>query len=414
MQFSQALKGYCHKKVLLFFILGLSCGVPLNLIGNTLALWTTEKGIDLKIIGLFSMMMLPYSFKFLWAPFIDRVRLPFSRKIGHKKIWGLLFQAGLMLSILCLSFFKPDAQITTLFFFALLAAFFAASQDIVVDALRIDTLEGDALKEGSSLYQFGYRTGMLLSGAGLIALSNVIEWGQCYRLAALLIAMGVIALLLVEEPSFKSSRSLTLKELILSPLTDFMHRHQLWLQLIIFIVLYKICNAVLGRMAYPFYTQIGFSKNEIALISGAIGPWITIAGVFLGGLFMLRFGYFKSLFYLGFFEILTSVAYAVLAHLGNNVYAFFGVILFDNIIGGMGGAVFVGFLSSLCARAYSATQYALLTSVTMIAVSFIASISGYLASSLGWIAFFLLTGVLMLPALFLLHYMMKVSDEKSA
>ncbi len=406
-----ALKGYLKKDVLLFFVLGLACGVPLNLLGNTLAIWTNENNVNLKTIGLFALVMVPYSFKFLWAPFIDRIRLPFLSKIGAKKAWGIVFQIGLFFCIFNISFINPENQIGLLFWSCFIAAFFAASQDIVVDALRIDTLSGDNLKEGSATYQFGYRIGMLITGAGLIALSAYISWQVCYQIGAFLIVLGALAILALKEPSPKQLTKINLYTLIIAPFADFIRRNQKWFYLLLFIILYKICNAVLGKMAYPFYQKIGFSKNEIALISGTIGPWITMSGVFLGGLLMVRCGYFKSMMYLGLVEILTSLAYAFLAFVGPNVYAFFAVIVFDNIVGGMGGAVFVAFLSSLCSRNYSATQYALLTSFMMVATSFIASSSGYLASAMGWVSFFAMTGALMIPALVLLAWMMK--DEKS-
>ena len=286
-------------------------------------------------------------------------------------------------------------------------AFFAASQDIVVDALRINTLSDNDLKEGSSLYQLGYRIGMLITGAAIIALSSHISWSFCYQISALFIIMGILALLLLDEPQIKEIKKINLQHLLFAPFTDFIQRHKIWFKLLLFIVLYKICNALLGRMAAPFYINIGFSKEQIALISGTFGPFITMAGVFLGGILMVKLGYFKSMMYLGFIEILTSLAFATLAIIGPNILAFTSVIIFDNIVGGMGGAVFVAFLSSLCSKHHSATQYALLTSLTMVVLSSLTAVTGYMVDFLGWPKFFILTGITMLPALFLLKSMMK-------
>lgn len=406
-QFNQLMKGYLQKKVFIFFMLGLSCGVPLNLLAGTLSLWATEVGVNLTQIGLFALVLVPYSFKFLWAPFVDKVRIPVLSRIGRKKAWGVIFQIGLFFCLCQVAFLNPATQITQLFFWCFLAAFFAASQDIVVDALRIDTLEGDSLKEGSAIYQFGYRIGMLATGAGVIALSTIVPWSVCYTVSAFLIAWGLYALLMVKEPAPKVAAVPSFDDLAVRPFVDFMTRHSGWLAILGFIVLYKICNAILGRMALPFYADIGFTKEQIAVISSTIGPWITMAGVFFGGLLMVRIGFLKSLFYLGFVEILTSLSFAVLAMIGNSVPLFFAVIVFDNIVGGMGGAVFVGYLSSLCSRAYSGTQYALLTSLMMIATSTIASSSGWLAQQLGWVWFFVATGIMMIPALILLGVMRK-------
>lgn len=406
-----ALTGYFKKDVLLFLGLGLSCGAPLNLLAKTLSIWTTERGIDLKTIGLFSLILLPYSLRFLWAPLVDRFDLPLLARLGRKKAWGVVFQLGLMTALFCIALLDPAHQIKALFFCCLTAAFFAASQDIVVDALRIDTLTGDRLKEGSALYQFGYRMGLLLTGAGVIALSTYVPWGVCYFLSTALVVVGFFCLLGIQEPT-APAQSVTFRNGVLAPFADFMKR-QHWALLVLFIILYKVCNAVLGRMADPFYLSNGFSKNEIALVSGAIGPWITMAGVIAGGFLMLRLNYNKSLLLLGLFEIFTSFAFALLAWAGPSLSLFLAVIVFDNIIGGMGGAVFVAFLSALCSKAYSATQYALLSSLTMFSVSVVASQSGVLAQALGWEAFFILTGFLMLPALGLLLYLMKeTTDER--
>ena len=404
--FKKILRGYFKKEVFLFFALGLSCGAPLNLLAKTLSIWTTEQGVDLKTIGLFSLVLLPYSFKFIWAPFVDRINLPFLSRLGRKKAWGFIFQIGLILALLKIATLNPQTEIIELFLYCFIASFFAASQDIVVDALRIDTLDDKSLKEGSALYQFGYRMGLLITGAGVIALSTYLPWHICYGLSTFLIGIGFISLILLHEPVSAKQEKINFYNLILLPFLDFIKRNQ-WFLLIIFIILYKICNAVLGKMADPFYLSNGFSKNQIALVSGAFGPWITMLGVVAGGFLMIKFNYLKSLMYLGIFEIFTSLAFALLSLTGPNMPLFFAVITFDNIIGGMGGAVFVAFLSSLCSRKYSATQYALLTSLTMVSVSLIASCSGYLAQSMGWCLFFIMTGVLMIPDLCLLGYLMK-------
>ena len=400
-----ALRGYFKKDVLLFLGLGLSCGAPLNLLAKTLSIWTRELGIDLKTIGLFSLVLLPYSLRFLWAPLVDRLNLPILSRLGRKKAWGVLFQVGLMISFIQISFLNPVSSLQALFVWCFIAAFFAASQDIVVDALRIDTLTDERLKEGSALYQFGYRMGLLITGAGVIALSTYLPWGVCYFLSTGLVLLGLLCLFFIKEPH-SVSQPMSFRTGVLAPFLDFMKHHH-WLLLIVFIILYKVCNAVLGRMADPFYLSNGFSKNEIALVSGAIGPWITMIGVIAGGFLMLRLDYYKSLLLLGCFEIFTSFAFALLAFVGPSLGLFFAVIVFDNIIGGMGGAVFVAFLSSLCSKNYSATQYALLSSLTMFSVSVLASQSGVLAESLGWEAFFIMTGFLMLPALGLLFFLMK-------
>ena len=405
-----ALKGYTKQKIWLFLFLGFSCGLPYNLLGYSLSLWLKDVGFALSVIGFFSLVFVPYSLKFLWAPFVDHVRIPYlSDHYGQKKAWGFLFQIGLVISIFALALFPPqESSWMITFILALCVAFFASSQDIVVDALRIDTLKTEELGEGAGAYQFGYRMGLLLSGAGVVALSALIPWQVAYMIVGCFVMTGFISLFFIREnqASAPLKQQKWLVDFIQKPLVDFM-RHHGWYLILIFIILYKLNNAVLGRMALPFYDDIGFSKEQIALVSGAFGPWITMAGIPIGGLLVMRFGILKSLFGLGFVEIITSLAFMFLALLGPSVPAFFGVIVFDNIVGGMGGAVFVAYLSSLCSKNYSATQYALLTSLMAVASSIVAANSGVWAEQMGWPLFFFFTGLLMVPALCLLACLMR-------
>ena len=414
----QAFYGYFKRDVFVFFFLGLSCAIPLALLGNTLTTWATDALSDLpkeeilKRIGLFALMMMPYSVKFLWSPFIERFDCPFLRKIGRKKAWGLIAQIGLFVSIMIVSFINIKDQTIFLFYTCLFMAFFGASQDIVVDSLRIDTLDGDKLKQGSAIYQFGARIGLFVAGPVLIILSKHFSWLVCYQIGALLVLPGILALLLIQERESQIKPSL--KTMLFDPFTDFIYRHKHWFALLVFVILYKVCNTVLGKMAYPLYYDLKFTKEEVSIISGTLGPWITMFGVFLGGLLMVRTSYYRLMLGLGFVEILTSVTFAGLALCGHNLPLFFLAIVFDNIVGGMGSAVFVAFLSSLCSKNYSATQYALLTSFMAISSSFIASSSGYLASFLGWGPFCIFTGILMLPALALLIWIMKNDTKEKA
>lgn len=428
-----AFKAYTRPQILVFLFLGFSCGLPFNLLGYSLSLWLKDTGMALSVVGLFSLVFLPYSLKFLWAPFVDRLPIPYlSRRLGQKKAWGLIFQIGLVGSVFGLATFAPDQNAWMLswnyeqdgkiltavipaqtYILALLTAFFACSQDIVVDALRIDTLKKEELGEGAGTYQFGYRMGLLLSGAGVVALSAYIPWSMAYFIVGCLIVVGVGAILCVKEELAKPrEQEAFLKDLVIKPFADFTNHQKFWMITLVFIILYKICNSVLGRMALPFYSDIGFSKEQIALVSGMFGPWVTMAGIPIGGILVMRLGILRSLFYLGFVEIITSVAFALLAILGAHMPTFFAVIMFDNIVGGMGGAVFVAYLSSLCSKAYSATQYALLTSLMAVASSVVASYSGFWAEDMGWPVFFLFTGVLMVPALIILRFMMHQQQKE--
>ena len=425
----QAFLNYLNPKVFIFLFLGFSCGLPYNLLGYSLSLWMRDIGISLAVIGFFSLVFLPYSLKFLWAPIVDKVRIPVLSKIGQKKAWALVFQAGLIFCIFGLAFYTSNTNSWTLsytingevsqipmqmFLFAIGTAFFAASQDIVVDSLRIDTLSKEELGEAAGTYQLGYRLALFVSGAGVVMTSALISWKLAYIIVGIFCFSGMISILFVKEPPQEPVQKQQLfKQMVIEPFTDFMQKND-WLLILIFIVLYKLCNAVLGRMAVPFYNDVGFTKNQIGLISGTFGPWITILGVFIGGILVARFNIFKCLLGLGFVEILTSGAFAYLAYLGNNQGVFIATIIFDNIVGGMGGSVFVAFLSGLCSKKYSATQYALLTSLMAVSTSLVAANSGLWAEQMGYVDFFLFTGVLMVPALILLSIIMKGQNKNAS
>ncbi len=423
MKWSTAFKGYLNPAVAVFLFLGFSCGLPHSLIGYSLSLWLKDAGLSLAVIGFFALVMLPYNFKFLWAPFLDRFSAPFlPHAFGHRKGWLLLFQLGLIACTAGLAFSSPDSNGPTFsliqdgqkvfiplltYLFAFGVAFFAASQDIMVDALRIGTLQKEELGEGAGAYQFGYRMGMLLSGAGVVAASAFVSWQVAYACVAVLLLVGVISVFFVKEPAEKKvSQKGFLKSTVIAPFVDFMKQNQ-WALILIFIVLYKLCNAVLGRMALPFYSEMGFSKAEIALVSGTIGPWITILGVAIGGALVMKYAILKLLLIFGCIEILTSVVFGLFTFFEHSMLFFLLVILFDNIVGGMGGAVFVAFLSGLCSKRYAATQYALLTSLMMLSVSVISVYSGVWAEQMGWFRFFLFTGTLMVPALVLLGWLIR-------
>lgn len=424
-----ALKGYLKPQVLVFLFLGFSCGIPYNLLAATFSLWLTDSGLTLAVIGLSSLVLIPYSFRFLWAPLVDNVRLPFlSDKFGLKKSWGIVFQIGLLISVIGLAFSNPssdffvyrfESQIKgqdvinvlplATFFWAFLAAFFAASQDIVVDALRVDTLNPEEYGQGAGLYQYGYRMGMLLSGAGVIALASYVPWCVAYLCAGCGVFVGLVALLAVKTIK-ETHRKTSFRQMVVEPIKDFAVRHQ-WVMVLSFVVLYKMCNSVLGKMATVFYRYLDFSNNEIALISGTIGPVVTMLGVAVGGVVVMRYSVLKCLFWLGCVECLTSLAFALFFFAGHSIAFYCLVIVFDNIVGGMGGTVFVAYLTSLCSRKFSATQYALLSSLIMLPMSVAASYSGFLAEMLGWYEFFIMTGFLMVPALFLLLVMMRQNEK---
>lgn len=409
MTFISNFKDFTKKHILIFLFLGFSASIPFGLLGSTFTIWLTEKGVSIQTTGALSLILLPYALKIFWAPCIDHISLPFTSFFkGRKKTWGLYAQSILIFSLctLALSNSQNKAELTFVTcFFAFLTSFASATQDIVIDALRIDVLKKNELGEGTSAYQLGYRIGLLLSTAGAIAFSNFISWKYIYMGLALCTVVGMCSLYLLKENSvYVFEKKPFFEKVLITPFRDFVVHHKHFFLILLFILFYKLSNIILGRVAHIFYLQ-NFSKETIATISGIYGFFITILGLPLGGIFIKRFGILPSLFWLGFLEIGTSIAFSVLSLIGSNIPLFVLIITFDNLVGGMGTAVFITYLSSLCSKSFSATQYALLSSFMAIATSVFSSTSGYMAAALGWPLFFIATGLFMLPALTLLKYM---------
>ncbi len=403
-----AIGTYLKPSVRVMLLLGFSCGLPLSLVFGSLSYWLKTSGVALAAIGYFSLVRTPYSLKFLWAPLVDRIPIPLlSDKVGQRRSWALVFQICLITSIVILSFLNPAEQLGWVALLACGVAFFSASQDIVVDALRIDSLSDDEQGPGAGAYQLGYRIGMLVSGAGGLWLASMLSWNTAYLVTGCLIAVGFISVLMMKEvvdDTVQPLQGAWLEEMLINPFKDFM-KHKGWLLIILFVVLYKINNAVLGVMAGPFYLDMGFTEKQIAAVSNIWGSVATIAGTLIGGIVVVRFGVVRCLWALGLIEILTSVGYAGQAVIGADLTYLIGLITFDNVVGGMGNTVFVAYLSLLCSKKYTTTQYALLSSLAMFARDVVASNGGVLAETLGWVHFFILTGGLMLPGLFVLWYM---------
>ncbi len=452
MKLNKAFRVYCTPRLLSVFFLGISCGLPISLLAGSLSYWLLECGLALSTIGAFNLLRTPMSLKFLWAPLVDRIRIPYlSRKLGKRRAWGLLFQAGMMASIFGLSVLSPEKDAVLLRVLGVITAFFIASQDIVVDALRIETVPKEYQGQGAASYQMGYRLGMLVSSAGGLWLASAFGWNMVYFLIGLAGIIGMMALLLMpfsvedeekesletkrqnemavsslksltekEEGAFVSSTKeaapekkkrsaflLDLKVMVINPFKDFVARYPYWFVILLFVVTYKLSNAMLGNMAGMFYRKIGFDYLQIAGTSNLWGTAATILGTVLGGVLVMRKGVMKTLMILGFVEILTSVGFMIQALLGANIYFLAVLIAFDNIVGGMGTTAFVAYLSGLCSPLYVTTQYALLSSIMTLPKDFLASFSGYFAEQMGWPAFFLMTGALMLPSLGILYFLMK-------
>lgn len=392
------LKAIFNSRMLVAFIMGFACGLPLLLTITLLQAWMKEEGIDLTVIGLMSLVGLPYTIKFLWAPVFDRFTLPF---LGRRRGWLLIAQIALFLSIIKLGFSDPARSPWLLAISAFMVTFFSASQDIVVDAYRREDLSDKELGLGSSLYVYGYRIGMLLSGGGGMILADHMPFSSVYIIMAACMLPGILTTLLAHEPEVTVGRPTTLKEAVIEPLREYFSRHgALWM--LAFILLYKIGDTMASTMTTPFYLDIGFSKTEIGTVAKIFGTWAVVIGGLIGGILMLRLGINRALWVFGFLQAISTAGFALLARIGHSLPALSGVIAFENVSSGMGTAAYMAFMASITNKRFTATQYALLTSLMGIPRVMASAPTGFLAKHMGWVGFFITCTLIAIPGMMLL------------
>jgi len=402
----ETLKIYGRPRLLAILGMGFASGLPLALTGATLALWLADAQVSLKEIGLFALVAVSYNFKFLWAPLIDRLAIPvLTAGLGRRRSWALTFQAGIALSLIGLSQTDPAAAPVWTALMAVLVAFFSASQDIVIDAYRVELLLAEEQGAGAAATQFGYRLGMIASGAGALYAAEAWGWSVAYLVMAALMLIGMATVLATPEPRVERPPRGGFAQTVLAPFRDFA-RHSGWIGILIFVLLYKMADAVAGHYAGPLYLSLGFSKIEIANISKVFGVIATIVGVALGGALVYRFGTFKTLLIGALLQMGSNAMYVVQALAGHDLTVLTLTIAFEQIAGGIGSAAFVAYLSALCSRAYTATQYALLSALAAFARNFFVSAGGAAAEWLGWFWFFVASVGLPLPGLVLLAWLM--------
>lgn len=385
-------------RMLVTLIMGFACGLPLLLTITLLQAWMKEEGVDLTVIGLMALVGLPYTLKFLWAPFLDRFTLPF---LGRRRGWLLVAQLALILSIMGLGFTDPGNNPWLVAFTAFLVTFFSASQDIVVDAYRREDLPDEELGLGSSLYVNGYRVGMLLASGGGLIMADHISYSMVYLIMAFSMLPGVFTTLLAPEPKILTGTPTTIKEAVFEPLVEYFSRSgALWI--LAFILFYKIGDTMASAMTIPFYLDIQFSKTEIGAVVKLFGFWATIAGSLIGGVFMIRMGINRSLWVFGFLQAMSTAGFAILAKIGHSMPALSLVIGFENLSSGMGTAAFVAFMASITNKKFTATQYALLSSLMGVPRVLASAPTGFLAKHIGWEGFFIGCTLIAIPGMLLL------------
>ena len=408
---------YREPRLLAILFMGFSSGLPLPLIFGTLSFWLAQSGVSRTEIGLFALVGIPYSFKSLWSPLIDRLGLPLlTRRLGRRRSWALFLQTALAAAILALGFGDPTAHAARMALIAVTVAILSASQDIVIDAYRIELLTPEEQGAGAAATQWGYRFGLIAAGAGALYASAFAGWHFAYTVMAALMGVGMVTVWLTPEPevplpTLPTSGSRVERVLdwfstaVIAPFADFFSRGG-WAPTLLFIVLYKFGDALAGVMANPLYVSLGFTADEVAPISKVFGIIATLVGLALGGAATARWGLFSCLLICGVLQSVTNLMYVALTMAGHDNVMLALSVAIENVTGGMGSAAFVAYLSRLCSREFTATQYALLSSLATAGRTTLASSGGWLADHFGWIGFFILATFAGLPGLLVLLWMM--------
>ncbi|MBX9726650.1 MAG: AmpG family muropeptide MFS transporter [Rickettsiales bacterium] len=418
-------------QLLLIGLLGFFSGLPLALTASTLTAWLADEKVARASIGLFAAIATPYALKFLWAPLLDGLRIPIlTQRLGRRRSWLLITQLLLALSVAAMAATSPAVNPWMTALVGVIIATLSATQDTAIDAYRVERLTPEQQGSGAAWATFGYRIGMLVSGAGALYLADHVGWKMTYLVMAAVVASSLLITLLMREVIASHQSPVTsehgtdssqrhdpaslatgdrrlatfLRDYVVAPFRDFMTR-PMWLQVLAFVILYKLGDAFMGVMFNPFLLDIGFTKTEIAQVVKIYGLIATILGTFAGGWLVGHAGMFRSLLLCGFMHMLTNLLLVMQAQIGADVHFLTFTISLENFTGGMSTAAFIAYLSALCRINYTATQYALLSSLAAFGRTWLSTPSGVLAQSVGWEMFFLISSLMSIPSLLLLIWL---------
>lgn len=409
---------YFERRVLSLFFFGFSSGLPLLLVFSTLSAWLFEEGISKTSIGWISLVGSAYALKFLWSPLVDKMPIPFlSSALGQRRSWLLLSQIIVVLALWGLAFSDPSILLKQTVLFAIIVAFASATQDIAVDAYRTEILSESRLGAGAAILVFGYRIALLASTTAAFWLADIKSWSFAYLVMGALGFVGIATTLFNPEPEGTGNRKTKGKNIIsraqswiidavISPFAEFMSRRG-WIIILLSVLVYKYSDALLGIMANPFYLDSGFTKTDIGLVSGGWGLVMTLIGTALGGILVRYYSVLKALLFAGILQGASNLLYIWLALQPGDMTVFTLVIAGENLAGGMGTTAFVAYLSFLCNRSYTATQYALLSSLFAFTRNLLAAGGGVLADQVAWTSFFILSSLAALPGLILIVVIMR-------
>lgn len=423
-----AFQVYMKPEVIRMLFLGFSSGLPLLLILGTLSFWLREAGVDLQTIGMMSWVGLVYGFKWLWAPLVDRFQIPFLfKKFGRRRSWLLSTQVIIALSLFAMGRTDPAQELQLMVWLSLLTAWASATQDIALDAYRIESARLQEQAALAATYQTGYRLGMIWAGAGALALAawgtkthgyDPFAWQFSYTVMACSVSVGFVTVFFSREPENSVLQSVSMlgarlppfqrlsrwfQQAVCMPFIDFFSRYQ-WQALLILMLIasYRISDVVMGVMANPFYQDLGFSKQEVAAVSKVFGVVMTLFGAFIGGVISVRIGVLRTLFLGGALSALTNLLFAWLATQGHNVVYLVLTVSADNLAAGIASVAFLAYLAGLTNKAYTATQYAIFSSIMLLLPKFLAGFSGFIVESVGYSVFFVATAAIGLPVLLLI------------
>ena len=415
---SESLLGFFKPKLLIILALGFCSGLPFGMLIDPLSYWLREADISRSTIGLLSWITLMFTFKALWSPFVDRLKLPFLSLLGQRKSWLVLSQSLVVISIFGMSFSDPTNSLMVLVAFALSVSFFAATQDICIDAMRVELVLDHEQGEAASMYQGGWRVAFLVSQVFTFFIASYYDWSAAYFSIGILMGMLVLfSIFIIPEPKrpdsdlpgIESNPLKSFKNLYLSPLKDLFERYfdNNILLVFLLIIFYRFSDIVLGPMAMPFYVDTGFSKEEVAIVTNAFGIAMTMAGVFVGGLLIYRYNLMAVVFLGALLVMLTNVAFAWLDTIGHNVSALTVTITLDNFSQGVASTALIALLSGLTNRSFTATQYAALFLLATFPATIIKGFSGFFVDSFGYFNFFLYAAALGIPAAVISYVLLK-------
>ena len=438
------------RRMLVALLMGFSSGLPLLLTLTLVPAWMTERGISVEVIGLFALVGLPYTFKFLWSPLFDRFRVPL---LGRRRGWLLVLQIILALAIIGLGLtgvpnanllatadparvigaspFAPPLQLlphlidtytgalgdvmpglVAVAIASLLVAFFSASQDTLIDAYRRESLRNDDEQSlGASLYVWGYRVAMLFAGGGGLIFASHMPFRDVFLIMAGAMGVGIITTFIAREPEESGTPPQTIAEAVIEPFLAFFREHRRAVVILAFILLYKLGEAMATNLTTTYYIKLGFSTETIGAVAKLFGFWALMGGVLAGGALILKLGMRRGLFAFGIMQVVASASYAVLTQTGPLIGWLSAVITLENFSAGLGTAALVGFMATVTDRRFTATQYALLSSLASVSRVILSSFTGFMAASLGWELFFIVCGLAGIPGLILIPFLGNTSTE---